>query len=360
MRFALDDVRRIRQHRLPLLGIAGTTMGMLVLSALVPPLEPWLGPPRMGLAIPAAVAWVVSAVAAWTGRKDRAWSNLDEVAWAVTLGVLSVLVGVTRFPVGPALLLYAVATLLLALRHPSDALAAVVCAITALGPLVRRIAGSTPDVLFPLAFAMTVVLVSFLTVNAQTRRLLRALDDRDAVMLKAARLARGTTMTAPNVTTKPERTIALARNANSDQHEEGRAYGDGPEHSWDAVVERVRASIQGIAESAGISVRIQAELSGLAPPSPRIRTQLLRIVQEATTQAVRHAEPRSIVVTLRRAEGGVVFELHDDGEATEATRRRRSLSTLRGRVAALGGTAEIRKSDQGWITRVRLPHELLN
>jgi signal transduction histidine kinase len=115
-----------------------------------------------------------------------------------------------------------------------------------------------------------------------------------------------------------------------------------------------------LAQYAGVVANVEAELSGLAPPSNKIRVNLVRIVQEATTQARRHAEPRSITVTLRRGDGGVVFELEDDGPANESTRSRRTLATLRGRVAALGGTAEMRRADRGWVMRVRLPCEQLN
>jgi signal transduction histidine kinase len=115
-----------------------------------------------------------------------------------------------------------------------------------------------------------------------------------------------------------------------------------------------------MAESAGVAASVQAELKGLAPPSNKIRIHLLRIAQEATTQALRHAEPRCIVVRLKRGDGGVVFELEDDGNANEALREKRSLATLRGRVAALGGTTEVRRGDGGWVTRVRLPCEQLN
>jgi signal transduction histidine kinase len=135
---------------------------------------------------------------------------------------------------------------------------------------------------------------------------------------------------------------------------------EGPEHGWDALVERVRIALTGMAESAGVSAKVQAELRGLAPPTTKMRTNLLRIAQEAVTQTIRVAEPRSIEVMLKRGDGGIVFELTDDGSLGQEARQRRSLAPLRGRVAAMGGTAEIRRGEHGWVTRVKLPADQLN
>ena len=50
----------------------------------------------------------------------------------------------------------------------------------------------------------------------------------------------------------------------------------------------------------------------------------------------------------------------DDGSVGEGLRSRRALAALRGRVVPLGGSAELKRADAGWMVRVKLPCEQLN
>jgi hypothetical protein len=356
MRSVPDDVRRARLRRGPLLGLTSLSLGALALSALAPRLEPWLGPPHAGLFALSLGGVLAAAVAFARGRREPRWSAADDLAWVVALGTLAVLAGSSRAPVGPGLLVYGAAAVALARRDPSDTLVAIGCATTVLAMVVRGLIAPGLAAALPFAFASGMVALAFLAVTAQTRRLAHALADRDAVISQLSAFSRSPL--APAASTPVVERHAPARAARVASEESTR--GEGHEQSWDALVERVRASVTLMAENAGVAASVQAELSGLAPPSQKIRSHLLRIAQEATTQALRHAEPRSIAITLRRGDGGVVFELLDDGAAGETTRQRRSLAPLRGRVAALGGTAEVRRADRGWVTRVRLPCDQLN
>jgi signal transduction histidine kinase len=358
MRSVPDDVRRARLHRGPLLALAGGGLGSLTLAALAPRLRPWLAPPRLTLFVLAAGAVGAAGYALWLGRRAPRWSSVDEAAWVAVLGTLSVLAGAAYAPVGPGLVLYAAAAIALARRDPSDALVAVAFATTVLAAVVRLIASASLAGGLSFVCAVAIALLAFLAVTAQTRRLTRALAERDAMLSDLTAFARSS-YAAPATSASSERPSGV-RAVRTPSQDDTRASGDRLEQGWDALVERVRASVTGMAETAGVAASVEAELSGLAPPSQKMRSQLLRIAQEATTQALRHAEARSILITLRRAEGGVVLELLDDGEAGETTRQRRTLATLRGRVAALGGTAELRRADRGWLTRVRLPCEQLN
>ena len=105
---------------------------------------------------------------------------------------------------------------------------------------------------------------------------------------------------------------------------------------------------------------MHAELKGLAPPSTKMRQGVMKVTQEAASHALREAEARSIAVTLRRADGGLVLEVEDDGTGNEGGRSRKALASIRGRVASLGGSAEVKRAAAGWVMRVRLPCEQLN
>ena len=96
---------------------------------------------------------------------------------------------------------------------------------------------------------------------------------------------------------------------------------------------------------------MKAELKGLAPPSSKMRQGVMKVTQEAASHALRETEARRIVVTLRRADGGLVLEVEDDGTGNEGGRSRKALAAIRGRVASLGGSAEVKRADLGWVMR---------
>jgi signal transduction histidine kinase len=74
-----------------------------------------------------------------------------------------------------------------------------------------------------------------------------------------------------------------------------------------------------------------------------------RIVQEALTNVIRHAEARNAAVTITREQGSVVVDVVDDGttrngrpdgEHGEATREGYGLAGMTERAAAIGGRVE--------------------
>jgi signal transduction histidine kinase len=98
----------------------------------------------------------------------------------------------------------------------------------------------------------------------------------------------------------------------------------------------------------------------LCPPNSRLRQNVLKIAQEAANHALRDSAPRLISITLRRGEGGLLLEVLDDGDVGESVRSKRALPAVRGKVAPLGGSAELRRADAGWMMRVKFPCDQLN
>jgi hypothetical protein len=356
MRIAFDDVRRARLNRLPLFVLSALSIAGLFLAMRVPAIEPWIAPPRMPLLVLAAASLLAS-IAAWqTGRRTQQWTTVDDVAWVIALGVFGALAGAPSAPLGLGTVLHTAGLLLLALRDPSPSLVVIASATAAMVPVLRALLQPIPYALVPSLVMWGVATAAFTALTTQTRKLARLWAERDAWASAHARIQAANVQPAA-VTRTPRVSLASAQ---SPTRADERAATEGPEHGWDALVERVRIALTGMAESAGVSAKVQAELHGLAPPTTKMRTNLLRIAQEAMTQTIRVAEPRSIEVTLRRGDGGVVFELTDDGALGHEARQRRSLAPLRGRVAAMGGTAEIKRGEHGWVTRVKLPAEQLN
>jgi signal transduction histidine kinase len=101
--------------------------------------------------------------------------------------------------------------------------------------------------------------------------------------------------------------------------------------------------------AAGLPVRLQ--VTGEARPLPAgVELSAYRIVQEALTNAAKHAAPRSVVVTVAFRGAGLDVEVLDDGGAGQG------LVGMRERVALLGGELEAgRVAAGGYRVAARLP-----
>jgi signal transduction histidine kinase len=93
---------------------------------------------------------------------------------------------------------------------------------------------------------------------------------------------------------------------------------------------------------------------------PSVQHELLRIAQEAIHNAVRHANPTSIDVTLEWDAPNLVLKVKDDGSGISAVSLVKSegfgLSNMRARAAKIGGELEIQTAaGHGTIVIVYLP-----
>ncbi|HVE38351.1 MAG TPA: sensor histidine kinase [Planctomycetota bacterium] len=80
-------------------------------------------------------------------------------------------------------------------------------------------------------------------------------------------------------------------------------------------------------------------------------SQLFRIAQEAITNAMKHAKPRSVTVSLEKNEDGIALKILDDGvgipDAPEKSGKGSGLSIMKYRAAALGATLRIERNPPG-------------
>jgi signal transduction histidine kinase len=117
---------------------------------------------------------------------------------------------------------------------------------------------------------------------------------------------------------------------------------------------------QGLGQRTGLTVTVDAHVERL--PSV-IETALYRIIQEALTNASRHAQARSIAVEVREDGPIILAVVRDDGEGfdVEAALARRGerglgLIGMRERVEALGGQFMIRSAPgSGTEVSIRIP-----
>jgi signal transduction histidine kinase len=119
-----------------------------------------------------------------------------------------------------------------------------------------------------------------------------------------------------------------------------------------------------IADTAAAGVAAEAEIDGAVRPLPAAADlTVYRIVQEALTNAVRHAGPTRARVRISHQPGEVRVEVTDDGPSrpgprvTERAGSGHGLIGMRERVALFGGELEAGPHDGGFRVRARLPIE---
>jgi len=104
-----------------------------------------------------------------------------------------------------------------------------------------------------------------------------------------------------------------------------------------------------------------ADVPVLPDLTPERVLQVLRIVQEAITNVVKHAGARTIVVSTGREPGAdgqplVYVEIRDDGCGMDgATKLGRGLANMARRAQALGATLSVESGPKGTAVRLRLP-----
>jgi signal transduction histidine kinase len=94
----------------------------------------------------------------------------------------------------------------------------------------------------------------------------------------------------------------------------------------------------------------------------RSSTQLYRIAQEATSNAIRHARARRIRITMEKERDDILLMIEDDGMGLSddlPANQGMGLQTMRYRAGMLGGTLEMHSGQDGG-TRVvcRIPASL--
>jgi signal transduction histidine kinase len=109
--------------------------------------------------------------------------------------------------------------------------------------------------------------------------------------------------------------------------------------------------------AAGLPVRL--EVVGEPPPlAGGVELSVYRIVQEALTNVLKHADPNHVTVTLSFRDAWVELEVADDGTkaGSDVTTTGQGLIGMRERVALLGGQLETgQRAGGGFRIAARLP-----
>jgi signal transduction histidine kinase len=121
----------------------------------------------------------------------------------------------------------------------------------------------------------------------------------------------------------------------------------------------------------GIDLRAALAALGTPFPGTRVRVQvdpalrlddlaraeaLVRVAQEAVTNAVRHGRAGTIDIDVARNDGAVILTVANDGDTPAHVRPGNGLTGMRERMAALGGELDIAPATpRGLRVAARLP-----
>lgn len=117
---------------------------------------------------------------------------------------------------------------------------------------------------------------------------------------------------------------------------------------------RVRAQV----EAAGIAFAAEHGLGEDQPgPGPRPTLQILRIIQEAVTNAMRHSGAKQITLASRLGEGGQIeISVSDNGRGMpDEIKGGRGLTSMRSRAEAVGGTLAFDSGGEGTGVHLTFP-----
>ena len=128
-------------------------------------------------------------------------------------------------------------------------------------------------------------------------------------------------------------------------------------------VPAIRFLADGVSKRANLPIHIDATVSGRLPSA--IETTLYRIVQEALTNAVKHAKAGNIWIRTWRENLVLCCSIRDDGSGFNIPQSQKpplrkglGLIAMRERVGAIGGTLQIEsRPGNGTQLSIRLPLE---
>ena len=122
------------------------------------------------------------------------------------------------------------------------------------------------------------------------------------------------------------------------------------------LLANVRYRLSGRLKRQGIALDWRVhDLPRLASLTPQNVLHILRILQEALTNVLKHARARTIVVETGTTEQELLIGVSDDGCGFAGDRRGRGLTNMQMRAQALGGRLDILPSSSGTTLILHLP-----
>lgn len=103
-----------------------------------------------------------------------------------------------------------------------------------------------------------------------------------------------------------------------------------------------------------LDISLQVE-EGLGIDDVEVAETLLRCVQEAITNTLRHAGAKHSWIRIWQQDGNVHLEVRDDGSVANDVAEGNGLAGMRERLAAISGSLRLGKIDDALLLRVEIP-----
>lgn len=198
-------------------------------------------------------------------------------------------------------------------------------------------------------------------VRDEQKRLARDLHDGLSATLAAAKLRLELLMDD----SEPD----VARKLSDIQHQIGHAYtiARGKSHQWyDQATESGESDfknrIQHLLDSAladrHYTKEVHVDDATLSDLPITLRIDLLRIIQEAITNIIKHANARHVTVLLYREDLSLVLSVTDDGRGTKSKKSSRAgigIKSMKDRTDQYGGSLAVDSSSQGTQITASIP-----
>jgi two-component system, NarL family, sensor histidine kinase NreB len=201
-----------------------------------------------------------------------------------------------------------------------------------------------------------------LLIQNERRRIARDLHDDLGQQVTALRLTLEQLATDPATEPLRQRIVQLQESAaHLDMSLHQVSVGLRPAALDLGIVPAVRQLAGEWSASSGIAVSLHADDIDRSWLEPDVETHVFRILQEALTNAAKHAAATRVSVVLNRLADGVSLTIVDNGggfdvEAVLAAQRGIGLVGMRERVQLIGGRLDIRSTDsQGTVVSLTAP-----
>lgn len=126
-----------------------------------------------------------------------------------------------------------------------------------------------------------------------------------------------------------------------------------------AVLANLRYRLEGRLKRQGISLNWQvSDVPEITTLTSQNVLHILRILQEAFTNIIKHAQASVITVATAVEERHVLLTVADNGRGFKGEREGRGLSNMRHRSEQLGARFHVGSSAQGTVLSLRIPYEL--
>jgi len=135
---------------------------------------------------------------------------------------------------------------------------------------------------------------------------------------------------------------------------------EGSEESLASALANLRYRVEPRLAHAGLELAWEVDPRVGAGLAPEAVLHVLRVVQEALTNAVKHARARRLGVRVGQNGGALIVDVVDNGvggtlDEGSSVRGGRGLDNMRQRARSLGGELDVATDDNGTRVRLRIP-----